>query len=287
MFLVMGITGRVGGATARHLLGMGKRVRALVRDRAKAAAWEKKGVELVGGDWTDADAIAKALHGVEGAYVMMPPIMTPSRDFREAKAVIAAHREALAKAPPPRLVALSSWGSEQAHGLGLITSTALMEHGLRDLPMPVVFLRAGGFYENMLYGLQAGQGGTLPVFNASTTRALAFVATTDIGAEAAERLTGPGWKGARIVELGSMVSPDAIAMQLGEVLGREVKAQPMPRDTWGHALEHMGIPKQDAWAFEEMTEAIDSGWIHFGVGGTEKVESKTSAREVFAEAHAP
>ncbi|MGB6723065.1 MAG: NmrA family NAD(P)-binding protein [Terracidiphilus sp.] len=36
MYLVMGITGKVGGATARHLIKQGKRVRALVRDREKA-----------------------------------------------------------------------------------------------------------------------------------------------------------------------------------------------------------------------------------------------------------
>ena len=35
MYLVMGITGKVGGATARHLLKQGKQVRALVRDREK------------------------------------------------------------------------------------------------------------------------------------------------------------------------------------------------------------------------------------------------------------
>ena len=32
MFLVMGITGNVGGATARHLLAKGKEVRALGHD---------------------------------------------------------------------------------------------------------------------------------------------------------------------------------------------------------------------------------------------------------------
>ena len=35
MYLVMGITGKVGGATARHLLNQGKQVRALVRNREK------------------------------------------------------------------------------------------------------------------------------------------------------------------------------------------------------------------------------------------------------------
>ena len=42
MFLVMGITGKVGGATAEHLLAQGKKVRALVRNREKAANWAVK-----------------------------------------------------------------------------------------------------------------------------------------------------------------------------------------------------------------------------------------------------
>ena len=39
MFLVMGITGKVGGATAEHLLAHGKEVRALVRNCEKASSW--------------------------------------------------------------------------------------------------------------------------------------------------------------------------------------------------------------------------------------------------------
>ncbi|RUX96242.1 NAD-dependent epimerase/dehydratase family protein, partial [Mesorhizobium sp. M7A.F.Ca.CA.004.04.1.1] len=72
MFLVMGITGNVGGATARHLLAQGKKVRALVRDREKALSWANRGVELVDGDWNDSAAIERALEGVEGAFVMLP-----------------------------------------------------------------------------------------------------------------------------------------------------------------------------------------------------------------------
>ena len=44
MFLVMGITGKVGGATADHLLAHGKKVRALVRNREKASSWAHQGV---------------------------------------------------------------------------------------------------------------------------------------------------------------------------------------------------------------------------------------------------
>ena len=145
MFLVMGITGKVGGATATHLLAQGKKVRALVRDRAKAASWTDQGVELVDGDWDDAAAIVRALEGVDGAFVMLPAVWAPSSDFKEAKGVIANYVEALTKAPAPRVVALSSMGANRTSGLGMITALSLLEQGFRDLTLPIAYVRAGGF----------------------------------------------------------------------------------------------------------------------------------------------
>src|SRR6266699_390471 len=116
MYLVMGITGKVGGATARHLLKQGKQVRALVRNREKAAKWADQGVELMDGDWNDATAIATALKGVDGAFVMLPAVWAPSPDYREAKGVIANYVEALTKVMLPRVVALSSMGANRASG---------------------------------------------------------------------------------------------------------------------------------------------------------------------------
>jgi uncharacterized protein YbjT (DUF2867 family) len=46
MFAVTGITGQVGGATARTLLDTGLSVRAVMRDAAKGAAWKKRGCEI-------------------------------------------------------------------------------------------------------------------------------------------------------------------------------------------------------------------------------------------------
>jgi hypothetical protein len=47
----------------------------------------------------------------------------------------------------------------------------------------------------------------------------------------------------------------------------------------------MGFPHGQTWAFEETFEALNSGWITFGVQGTERVAGTTSARDVFAAAH--
>ncbi len=284
MFLVMGITGKVGGATVKHLLLQGKKVRALVRNRAKAANWAQQGVELIEGDWNDSTAIERALKGVAGAFVMLPAIWAPSPDYKEAKGVVANYVEALSKAGPPRVVALSSMGAHRTSGLGMITALSILEQGFRHLPSPIAFVRAGGFFENFIYGLHVAQGGTLPVYYNPTDRRSTMVATDDIGAEVATLLTGPPWSGQRVIELGSMVSADEVAAQLGQLLKLNVKAFAIPRAGWPAAFEQFGIPKGQTGPAEAMFEAVNSGWMDLGVERAEQVAGTTSAREVFAAA---
>jgi len=285
MFLVMGITGRVGGATAQHLLAQGRKVRALVRNREKAANWAVQGVELVDGDWNDAAAVERALEGVDGAFVMLPAVWAPSPDFREAKSVIANYVEALDRTVPPRVVVLSSMGADRTSGLGMITALSLLEEGLRHLTLPIAYVRAGGFFENFLYGLHVAQDGTLPVYYNPTSRKSTMIATDDIGAQVVTLLTGPTWSGHRVVELGSMVSADEVAAQLGEVLQRDVKAFAIPRAGWAAAFEQFGIPKGHTGPAEAMFDAVNAGWMDLGVAGTEHVAGTTSPRDVFAAAY--
>jgi hypothetical protein len=56
-----------------------------------------------------------------------------------------------------------------------------------------------------------------------------MVEANDIGAQVATLLTGPAWSGQRAVELGSMITADEVAEQLGEVLNLDVKAFAVPR----------------------------------------------------------
>jgi uncharacterized protein YbjT (DUF2867 family) len=238
-------------------------------------------VELVDGDWNDSAAIEQALKGVEGTFVMLPAVWAPSADYKEAKGVIANYVEALSKAAPPRVVALSSMGANRTSGLGMITALSLLEQGFRDLLSPIAFVRAGGFFENFLYGLQVAQAGTLPVYYNPTNRKSTMVATKDVGAEVAALLTGPAWSGQRVIELGSMVSADEVAEQLGDVLNRGVKAFAVPRAGWAEAFDQFGIPKGQTGPAEEMFEAVNAGWMDIGVEGTEHVAGTRSARDVF------
>lgn len=284
MFFVAGITGNVGGAAARKLLQEGYAVRTLARDPQKAAEWARLGVDVRQGDFTDSAAVASALEGVEGAYLMMPPVMVPSSDYAEAKTVIASFREALEHSPPPRLVLLSSFGSEQSSGLGNITATHLMEEALGGFPFPTAFVRGGSFLEN--YGGSLGGAAATGVYYSflqPVDRAFPMIATADIGAEVARLLT-EGWEGKKIVEIGTPVSANALADAMGAALGRPVTAQAIPREQWAATLESFGLPPGRTNLYEEMMEGCNSGWIAFGVPGTEPVAGTTTPAQFFAEA---
>ncbi len=101
-FLVTGATGKVGNAVARRLADRGDEVVALVRDVARARGVLPPRVELALGDVTDAQSVADASHGIEGAFNCMglpeqwlrDPATFERVNARGSANVIAAAREA-------------------------------------------------------------------------------------------------------------------------------------------------------------------------------------------------
>ena len=281
MFFVSGITGNIGGATARALLAEGKQVRALVRDPHKATAWAEQGVELRAGDLTDADALAAALEGVDGAFLMQPTPIGVTRDFPEAHALNAGIVGALDRAPPPRAVVLSSVGSEKPSGLGNITQTHLLERALDRFIFPLAFVRPGSLLENYVHSLgRADATGVVDSFLQPIDRAFPMTATADVGAEVA-RLLVEGWTGRRIMEIGDYRSPADLAAAMAEVLGKPVEAKAIPRAYWSAVLGQMGLTPEQAANWEEMQDGFNSGWIDFGRPGAESVPGSTPPAAVF------
>jgi dihydroflavonol-4-reductase len=66
--LVTGATGFTGGHLARALVRRGSRVRALVRPQTDGSDLVRDGIEVVTGDVTDGDAVARAAEGVDVVY---------------------------------------------------------------------------------------------------------------------------------------------------------------------------------------------------------------------------
>lgn len=285
MFTVMGITGNVGGAVAENLLTAGKTVRGVVRTPAKAKAWADRGVELVQSAYDDAEGLAKAFAGAEGVFAMVPPDFAPAPGLPDQKRTIAAIREALEQARPGKAAFLSSIGSEQPSGLGLITSTHLMEQATRTLPIPVAYLRAGSFMENWLGALDHIRAtGEMPFFYAPLDRKFPLIATRDIGLAAAKVLQD-SWTSERVLEVdGPEGGTDLleVAAAFGRALGRDVKAVQLPEKTWQSVLEAMGMPADRTGLYIEMVKSFNSGWIHFGNPRTERFHGPTTI-EAFAQ----
>jgi uncharacterized protein YbjT (DUF2867 family) len=67
--LVTGATGNVGSRVARELSQRGARVRAFVRDPARATAILGDDIELAIGDLADPDSLRRALAGADRLFL--------------------------------------------------------------------------------------------------------------------------------------------------------------------------------------------------------------------------
>jgi len=285
MYAVMGITGNVGGAVARTLLAKGQRVRGIVRDPEKAAEWQNQGAELFKADYDDVDELTAAFTGVAGVFVMVPPNFAPAPGFAETKATLKILHEALSRALPSKAVYLSSIGAEQASGLGLITGSHLLEETLADLPFSHAFLRPGWFLENSAGDVASARSeGKIRFQLHPLDRKFPLVATADIGKVGADTLT-QSWTGIRHIEVAGPegYSPLDIADAFADAVGRPVEAIAVPRAEWETLWVSQGMPQGRTAPRAEMVDAFNSGWIHFGVPGTEHVAGATPLHAVITQ----
>src|ERR1700744_1093559 len=216
MYAIVGITGRVGGAVAASLLEQGAQIRAIVRNPEKAARWRDRGAEIAVADVDDPNALASALDGTDGVFLMVPPNFRPAPGFPETRKTVASYRAALAKTLPKKAVYLSSIGAEQNSGLGLITSSHLLEQTLGDLPIAHAFLRAGWFMENHASDVTTAKSdGRIYSHLYPLDRKFSLVATADIGKAGADVLRQE-WTGTRYIEVAGpeQYSPNPIAPAL-------------------------------------------------------------------------
>ena len=282
MFAITGITGQVGGATARALLERQLGVRAVLRDPAKAAMWKRRGAQVALADFVNTEALRDAFSGVEGVFVMIPPIWDPAPEYPEARAMAATLRRALEAAAPPKIVCLSSIGAQHASGLGLITQLFLLERELRRLPMPSAFLRAAWFMENAMADISAGRSsGVIPSYLSPLDGELPMVATADVGAVAADVLTQQ-WEGNRIVEIEGPrpYAPNDVAAVLRALLQRPVRAEVVARNTWAARFRGQGYT--DPLPRIKMLDGFNSGWIAFEGPPRERIAGSTTLDAVLA-----
>jgi uncharacterized protein YbjT (DUF2867 family) len=256
MYAVLGATGHTGSVVVRELAERGAKVRALVRDAAKAERARALGAEVVRLDMTDVASLTEGLRGARGAYLLVPPFVDAPDLLAHAEQVTERMAQAVEAARVPHVVLLSSIGAQHPAGTGLIRTNRHAERTLRAVAPALTALRAPYFMENWGESLEALPAGQLLTMIAPE-QSIPMIATEDIGKAAAQLLL-EGTRGHEVVELFGPreYSPRQVAASLTKLVGREVTPQHLPDQAIVPALTAAGMSEATAELFREMYEAI-------------------------------
>jgi uncharacterized protein YbjT (DUF2867 family) len=279
--LVTGATGTIGSQVVQALRNApGVSVRAAVRGgEEKASGLTGDNVTAVDFDFADEKAIAKALEGVDKAFLLTPFVEQPVE-------LGARFVEAAKRAGVKHIVKLSAIGCEQEPGIVLGRNHRAIEKLVEASGIAWTFLRPNNFYENFFnyYGPDAQGNIYLPW----GTAAASFLAGADIAAAAKATLTGEGHEGKAYTLTGpAALSIAEAAKTIGEVSGRTVTYVDVPEEAAKSAMLGAHLP---AWMVDAMMElhAIDKAG--YAAGLTDDLATLTGSRGMtfaaFAKAHA-
>jgi uncharacterized protein YbjT (DUF2867 family) len=264
MFAVAGVTGRTGRAVAKELLSRHEKVRVIVRDAARAQAFQSQGAEVAVADLADAESLGRALDGTEGAYLLLPIRFSVPNLAEYQRQVARCFARAVRAVGVPHVVFLSSVGAELSGGTGPIAGLSLVERLLGDLPTTAAtFIRAAYFMENVASALHTIDRGFVPSFFAPTAR-VDMIATRDIGTFAAQLLAARAPNGTRVVNLGGpAVTMREVLEAFASALGRPLSLREIPSPAVAHTFINSGMPPAIAPLFAEMIDGFVSGQIRW------------------------
>jgi uncharacterized protein YbjT (DUF2867 family) len=279
MFVIAGVTGHVGSVVAEKLLAKGQKIKVIVRDSGKGAAWSKKGAEVAVGALDDPAFVAGALRGATGFFTLLPPDYRATDFFGSQKKMADAIAGAVKTSGVAHVVMLSSVGADQPSGTGPIKGLHYLENALRATGTKLTAIRAGSFQENVGMSLAPARAkGIFPSMSPSADYPVPMIATKDIGALAADSLLAPPAKSEIVDLLGPAYSNREVAEKLGAALGKTLTVVDVPQAGWVEAFKQGGFPESIAEVFAEMYGAFASGKIT--PKGDRLVQGKTTLDEV-------
>lgn len=291
LFVVTGASGHVGRGIARRLLEAGRRVRVVARQAGHLEPLVKKGAEPAVGSVDDPAFVRKTFQGAKAVFVMIPPnfAVQAFRAWQNQVADIAA--EATKVSGATHALILSSIGGHLAQGAGPVNGLHDLEERFNALALNVLHLRPGPFMENHLPSV--GMIKQMGVMGSALKgdQPMAMIATRDIGEVGAKRLLALDFTGHSVLELMGPrdVAMNEVARAFGEAIGKpDLKYQQFPYEEAEQAFIGMGVPREMAGLYTEMTRGFNEGLVKPTQQRSPQTTTPTTieqfAREVFAPA---
>ena len=261
MIVVTTLTGNIGRHVVQHLLNAGEATRVVARDSARLAREVRDQVEVVEGSHGDPAVLERALEGAEAVFWLCPPTRSATPEAQTADFTRPA-AEAIRRCGVARIVAATTLGRGTAwqDRAGMATASIRMVDLLRETGAAVRGLALPAFMDNALQQIATIQDGVM-TGAIGPDRKLPHTATHDIGAAAAKLLCDRSWEEQEdVAVLGpEELSYDDLAAIVSEVVGREVRYQPISFEQLEARLCERGMNPAFARAYVEMLRAKDEG----------------------------
>jgi uncharacterized protein YbjT (DUF2867 family) len=262
MILVTGATGTNGRELVDELKKRRVPFRAMLRDANKRSLLPE-GVEIVEGDFAKPDTLARALDGVDHAFLVSP---SSEQSGELEKSFIAAAKNA----GVAHVVKLSVIGAD-------LHSTSKFQRFHREVEIelensgmgwtnlrPNLFMQTTLSYKPTIVSQNA-------IFASAGNSRISAVDVRDIAAVAAVMLTEAGHEGKNYIITGpEALTHTEMAAHLSEALGKQVRYVDVPYSVTRDALLQMRIP---AWQVEGIIELNDMYKRGEAAGVTDTVRS--------------
>ena len=280
--LVTGGTGKVGSQALKSLLAAKNlKVRALVRNPAKAQWIADLGGELAEGDMDDIAAVSRAMVDVQTLALITPP---GARAAETAGKVI----EIAKRAGVQKIVRLSAIKASPDGPTDNTRQHAITEQLIRESGLRYVFLRPNYFMQNLLGSLGSIVGEGRLYAGVSDAR-IALIDARDVGDALAAAVVSDQFDGLALELSGpKSIGHGTVAEEIGKALGRTVTYVAVPPEAAGEAVRAFGLDDWTVKVIADYSRAYSKG---FGDFVTDSVESLTRhaprdigafAREVMA-----
>ena len=257
--LVTGATGTQGGATVRHLINKGLKLRAMTRkptgDAAKALA--AQGVEVVTGDLDDAASLQSALKGVWGVFgVQNTWEAGVEKEEEQGKRLAKTARECGVQ----HYVYTSVGSAHLKTGIPHFDNKGRVEEVVKQLGFPSYSIIRPVFFMENLPSPWFLQGDVLMTAMKPETK-LQMIASDDIGKFTAQAFLSPEkWNRVEVDIAGDSATMPEAAAALTELLGKPIKFQAIPIEA----------VRKNSVDFALMLEWFDRGGYSADIAGIQK-----------------
>jgi len=251
--LVTGATGTIGSALIQELAERNVPFRVLVRSSSRAQSLPRlPRMEVVIGDFDDAESIRRALEGMERAFLVTNS--TERAETQQRSFVDAAQRAGVR-----HIVKLSQWAADPHSPVRFLRYHAAVEQHIRESGIAYTFLRPNLFMQGFLSFRDtiATQGRFFaPIGNARVSA----VDIRDIAMVAATALVDNGHQG----KIYGLTGPEALTHQdmadkLADAAHRPVEFVDIPPQAMRETLLAIGFPEWQA-------DGVVEDYAHYGRG---------------------